>query len=163
MKRTALKQKPPKRLPAAEEQMYDWYKDAFGSFDEIGYWIGVRVKDCSVRMLAERIEIGTYLQRHHLIRVGRRRHLRSVLIVLTESTHAWAQSIEPNKGLVLCVLAKCRKMAALGDPAEFDLAEVSLANGGKSVAAEIEALVFEEERWRCWQAECLRRLQEIQS
>jgi hypothetical protein len=157
MKRTAFKQTPPKRLPAAEAFTYHWYGEEF-PYDEIGRWMGCRVRDGKFRMFAERLDIYGNLQRHHIVRVGRRRHLRSVLIVVTEENRHWVQSVCPNEGLVACVLSKLRKMESLGDPAEFDLDEVALANGGKSVKAEIEAFVFEEERWRTWQEETLERL-----
>lgn len=157
-----MKKKPPKRLPAEEIAMYASYAEQF-PHDEIGRWMGCRVKDGKFRMLAQRLDITKDLQRHHLVRVGRRRHLRSALIVLTKKTRHWAQQIQPREGLVACVLSKLRKRAALHEPEEFDIAEADFANGGKSIKAEIEAFIFTDERWACWQYECVKRLSEIQT
>lgn len=157
MKRTALRNASKKlRQLAYERAMYRWYGENNG-IDEIAWWLGGYCQNGHF-CVQQRFHYDKALQRHHIVRVGRRRHLRSILIVLNEETHHWAQSIEPNKGLVACVLAKLRKQQYLGEPAEFSIEEANFANGGKSVAAEIEAFDFEEERWQCWQRECLKRL-----
>lgn len=144
--------------PLNNDQLYAEYKDACAGVCEIGWHIGVAVRDGKPMMPAENVELRDDLQTHHIFSLSRRPDRISNLIVLTARTHELVQSIEPQKGRLLCILAKLRKRAATGNPDELNVAELDLCAGKYSTGV-IEFMSFQEDRWRNWQQECLRRLE----
>jgi hypothetical protein len=160
MKRTAIRRRRAKPRPLDDTRLYEEYREKCLGVCEVAYYTGIIIKFGRPMMLAERVEWPYRLQRHHLFSLGRRPDRWSNLIVLTEEMHRWVQQVEPQKGRVLCLLAKARKAEQTGNPAECDVSELNEC-AGRNVIGIVEGYRFEEERWKTWQSECVSRLAKL--
>lgn len=162
MKRSRIRQRRKgKSRPLDDTTLYDEYREKSSGVCEVGFFTGVGMTHGAPRMLAERINLRLEIQRHHIFSIGRRPDRWSNLIILTAEMHAWVQSVEPQKGRVLCLLAKIRKRTLTGRPNEFTLAEINEC-AGKNVIGVVQGYEFKEERWRGWRNEVLGRLEELE-
>lgn len=145
--------------PLSNAAMYESYRERFGGCCEVSYWGGIVIEDGQLHRVRVGNLIDKRLERHHLWSINRRPDFRSNLLITTKVFHDWAHGHHP-KARTIGVCCKLRKLAAIGEPEEFTLAEIDRA-AAKHVAGVIECYCFIDELMRGFQAEAVRGLKRL--